>query len=93
MSNEIDEKLFEKILGHTLIKLADKLTNTTEKKENQVMVKNIEKSKDKLLEIDDLIDWVIQPNDQRINLLDTIKLILNFNEDQLDLVWASIEKI
>ena len=25
MSNEIDEKLFEKIFGHTLIKLADKL--------------------------------------------------------------------
>ena len=86
MSNEIYEKLFEKIFGHTLIKLADKLTNTTEKKENQVIVKNIEKSKDKLLEIDDLIDWVIQPNDQRINLLDTIKLILDFNEDQLDLV-------
>ena len=86
MSNEIDEKLFEKIFGHTLIKLADKLTNTTEKKENQVIVKNIEKSKDKLLEIDDLIDWVIQPNDQRINLLDTIKRILNFNENQLDLV-------
>ena len=86
MSNEIVEKLFEKIFGHTLIKLADKLTNTTEKKENQVMVKNIEKSKDKLLEIDDLIDWVIQPNDQRINLLDTIKRILNFNENQLGLV-------
>ena len=86
MSNEIDEKLFEKIFGHTLIKLADKLTNTTEKKENQVIVKNIEKSKDKLLEIDDLIDWVIQPNDQRINLLDTIKRILNFNENQLGLV-------
>ena len=86
MSNEIDEKLFEKIFGHTLIKLADKLINTTEKKENQVIVKNIEKSKDKLLEIDDLIDWVIQPNDQRINLLYTIKRILNFNENQLDLV-------
>ena len=31
-------------------------------------------------------DWMIQPNSQRINLVDTIKLILNFNEDQLDLV-------
>ena len=31
-------------------------------------------------------DWVIQPNSQSINLLDTIELILNFNEDQLDLV-------
>ena len=24
--------------------------------------------------------WVIQPNSQRINLLDTVKLILDFNE-------------
>ena len=36
--------------------------------------------------MDDFNDWVIQPNSQRINLLKTIKLILNFNEDQLDLV-------
>ena len=28
MSNEIDEKLFEQIFGHTLIKLVDKLINT-----------------------------------------------------------------
>ena len=34
MSNEIDEKLFEQIFGHTLIKLADKLINTTNKEEN-----------------------------------------------------------
>ena len=93
MSNIIDKKLFEQIFGHTLIKLADKLINTTNKEENQIIVKNINKNKDKLLERDDFGDWVIQPNDQRINLLDTIKLILNFNEDQLDLVWASIEKI
>ena len=31
---------------------------------------------------------------QCINLLDAIKIILDFNETiQLDLVWASIEKI
>ena len=41
MSNEIDKKLFEQIFGHTLIKLADKLINTTNKKENQIIVKNI----------------------------------------------------
>ena len=45
MSNEIDEKLFEQIFGHTLIKLADKLINTTDKEENQIIVKNIEKNK------------------------------------------------
>ena len=87
MSNEIDEKLFEQIFGHTLIKLADKLINKTNKEENQIIVKNIEKNKDKILKIDDFNDWVIQPNDQRINLLYTNKLILNFNETiQLDLV-------
>ena len=32
MSNEIDEKLFEKRFGHTLIKLIDKLINTKNKK-------------------------------------------------------------
>ena len=87
MSNEIDKKLFEQIFGHTLIKLADKLINTTNKEENQIIVKNIEKSKDKLLEMHPFNDWVIQPNSQCIDLLDTIKLILNFNKTiQLDLV-------
>ena len=31
MSNIIDEKLFKEIFGHALIKLADKLINTTDK--------------------------------------------------------------
>ena len=48
MSNEIDEKLFEQIFGNALIKLADKLINTTNKKENQIIVKNINKNKDKI---------------------------------------------
>ena len=48
MSNDIDEKLFEQIVGHTLIKLADKLINTTNKKENQTIVKNINENKEKL---------------------------------------------
>ena len=26
-------------------------------------------------------EWVIQPNSQRINLIDAIKLILKFNEE------------
>ena len=42
LSNDIDENLFEKIFGHTLIKLADKLINTRNKDENQMIVKNIE---------------------------------------------------
>ena len=62
MSNEIDEKLFEQIFGHTLIKLADKLINTTSKEENQIIVKNILKNKNKLSETNEFSDWVIQPN-------------------------------
>ena len=81
LSNEIDEKLFEQIFGHTLIKLADKLINTTNKEENQIIVKNIEKNKDKLFEMDEFNDWVIQPSDRRINLKDSIDLILDFNEE------------
>ena len=63
MSNEIDKKLFEQIFGHTLIELADKLINTTNKEENQILVKNIEKNKDKLFEIDEFNDCVIQTSD------------------------------
>ena len=85
ISNEIDEKLFETIFGHTLIKLADQLINTINKEENQIIAKNIEKNKDKLLEKDDFGDWVIQAQ-QRSDLKYTINLILDFNEDQLDLV-------
>ena len=36
--------------------------------------------------MDNFNDWVIQPNDRRIDLIDAINLILKFNEDQLDLV-------
>ena len=48
MSNEIYEKLFEQIFGHTLIKLADKLINTINKEENQIIVNDIHKNKNKL---------------------------------------------
>ena len=81
LSNEIDEKLFEQIFGHTLIKLADKLINTRNKEENQIIVKNIEKNKDKLFEMDEFNDWVTQPSDRHINLKDAIDLILDFNEE------------
>ena len=87
MSNEIDKNLFKQIFGYTLVKLANKLINTTNIEENQVIVKNINKNKDKLFEIDSSYNFVIQPSDQRINLIDTIKLILDVNEIiQLDLV-------
>ena len=36
--------------------------------------------------MDDFNDRVIQSSDWRINLIDAINLIVDFNEDQLDLV-------
>ena len=56
MSNDIDEKLFKQIFGHTLETLANKLINTTNKEENQIIVNNINKNKDKLDEQDDFSD-------------------------------------
>ena len=86
MLNDIEEKIFEQIFGHTLIKLADKLINTTDKEENQIIVKNIEKNKEKLYEIKDRNDWVIQIQ-QHADLRYIIDLILDFNKTiQLDLI-------
>ena len=85
MSNEIDEKLFEQIFDHTLIKLADKLINTTNKEENQIIVNNINKNKNKLFKKDEFNDFLIQAQ-QRSDLKYTIDLILDFNKTiQLDL--------
>ena len=82
----IDNKLFEQILGHTFETLGNKLINTTNKEENQIIVNNIHKNKDKLYEQDDS-DWVIQPSDRRIELIDAIWSYFNEETIQLDLVW------
>ena len=81
MSNEIDENLFKQIFDHTLIKLADKVINTTNKKENQTVVKTIENNKDKLFEMDEINDWVIQTSNRPINLKDSIDLFLDFSKE------------
>ena len=87
MSNETYKNLFKQIFGHALETSANKLINTTNKKENQIIAKNINENKEKLYEMDPFHDWVIQPNSQRINLIYAYKLILKFNEAiQLDLV-------
>ena len=88
LSNIIDEKIFEQICGHTFETLSNKLINTTNKQENQIIVNDIEKNKDKIYEEDDDDNYVIQPNDRHIDLIDTVNLILDFNETiQLDLVF------
>ena len=82
LSNIVDKKLFEQIFGHTLIKLEDKLINTTNKKENSIIVKNMFKSKDKIFKKYYFADWVIESSDQHINLKDAIELILDYNENK-----------
>ena len=79
MSNKIDEDLFKQIFDHKFETLANKLINTINIKENQKIVENIEKNKNKLFEKDKYDDWVIKPNDTRLNLNDAIDLILDFN--------------
>ena len=43
ISNDIHEKLFEEVFGHTFVTLANKLINTTNKEENQIIINNIKK--------------------------------------------------
>ena len=65
------------IFDHKFEALANKLINTTNKEENQIIVKNIEKNKDKLYEFYNVL---IQPSNRRINLKGIIDLILDFNK-------------
>ena len=80
MSNIIEEMLFKQIFGHTFETLANKLINTTNKEENQIIVNNIEKNKDKLYELDPFYNYVVQPSSGRVDLIDAIDFILNFNK-------------
>ena len=83
LSNIIDKKLFKQIFGHTFETLANKLINTSNKEENQILFNNINENKTKLYEKDEtdpFYDYVIQPSDRRNNLINAINLILNFNE-------------
>ena len=78
--SDVDDDLFKEIFGHTSVKLADKLINTTSKEENQMLINDIEKNKDKIFEQDEYSKFVIQPAYKRGDFLDNVKIILNFNE-------------
>ena len=83
LSNIIDKKLFKQIFGHTFETLANKLINTTNKEENQIIVNNISKNKEKIYEEDEtgpFYDYVIQSSNRRNNLIDTIKFFEKFNQ-------------
>ena len=78
--NNLDEQLFEKIFGHTFTALVDKLINTIGEKENKIIIDDVKKNRDKIYEQDEYSKSVIQPTHKRGDLLDAIKIILNFNE-------------
>ena len=87
-SSFIDEELFAKIFSYPLLTLANKLINTTSKEENEMIIANIQKNEKILYEADSFNNWMIQPNAKRVDLIDAIKLILNFNETKMDKVNA-----
>ena len=78
--NDVDDDLFKEIFGHTSVKLADKLINTTSKEENQMLVNDIEINRDKIFEQDEFNKFVIKQAHKRGDLLDTVRVILRFNE-------------
>ena len=78
--NDDDDNLFEEIFDDTSVKLADKLINTTSKEDNQMLVNDIEINRDKIFEQDKYGKFVIQQPQKRGDLLDTVKVILKFNE-------------
>ena len=80
MANIVDKKFFEQIFDHNFETLANKLKNTTNKEENQIIVNNINKIREKIHEEDDSYNYVIQSSKRCIDLIDAIKLILDFNE-------------
>ena len=89
MSNIIDKKLFKQIFGHTFETLVNRLINTTNKEENQIIINNINENTEKRYEKDEtnrFYDDVIQPSDRRNSLIEAINLILVFETIQSDLV-------
>ena len=80
MFNEIDKNLFKQIFSHTLETLAIKLINTKIKEENQTIVNNINKNKEKIYKCNKKHNYAIQPRGRRNNLIDAINLILDFNK-------------
>ena len=74
-----DDNLFKEIFGFTSVELADKLINTTSKEDNQMIIDHIEIKRDKIFE-QVYGQYVIQPPHKRTDLLDTVKVLLDFNK-------------
>ena len=77
--NDLDKQLFEKIFGYTFAALVDKLINTIDKEENQIIIDDIENNSSKIIE-QKYSQFVIQPAYKRGDLKDAVKIILEINE-------------
>ena len=79
--NDVDDELFKDLFGFASVELADKLINVTSKKKknNQMIIDHIEIKRDKIFE-QVLGQYVIQPPHKLTDLLDTVKVKLDFNK-------------
>ena len=71
--------LFKEIFDFTSVESADKLINVTSKEDNQMIIDHIEIRRDKIYK-QVYSQYVIQPTHKRTDLLDTVKVILDFNK-------------
>ena len=72
--NDVDDDLFNEIFGFKSVELADKLINVTSKEKNQMIIDHNE------IKRDEYSKPVIQPPHKRDDLLDTVKVILEFDK-------------
>ena len=72
--------IYLKKYGHTSVKSADKLINIKSKEENQMFINDIEINRDNIFEQDKYGKSVVQPTHKGRDLLNTVRVILRFNE-------------
>ena len=77
--NDVDNELFKEIFSFISVELADELINVTSKEDNQMNIDHIEIKRDKIFE-QVYGQYVIQPPHKRTDLLDTVKVIQQFNK-------------
>ena len=77
---DVNENLSKRIFGQTFAALPDKIINTTSKEENQIIINDIKTNKNKIFEQVDLNNFVIHPGYKHGDLLDAVKIILEFKE-------------
>ena len=78
--NDADDNLFKKIFSFTPVKIADILINTTKKEDSQMIIHHMDIKIYKVIEQDKHSQYVIQPAHKRDDLLDAVKVLLDFNK-------------